>query len=420
VTQHIPNSLTGAIRRSLPPPLYVVIAVVLLCVVEAIWFSVWLSIRKIGAPADVLNAFVQIRDGLIAFLLVAYGVFRVVAFHPLFLRDYSTWLERTPWQPGLPLPLGPVRLAWPDLIVAGGLALLLEDQRELLVPLDRRMSAVTGLLLFMQAHATMLAIAVWLSRPRGLAYAAAFLIALGARLSLWSPLAGVAALVAAIVTAHVGLNQSWSRFPWVETSDWLARLKTGWRTMQMQSGQGFADDPAPDRVPPTQLGWPFGICSPYVAPEMISTREKMLLAALLGFWIHALLAPVPPDVVHGISWFILFCGGMVVLVSRLATIGDNHLPPINLAGRFFTLRWIVPRYDMIVIPPLCMVVVPGIAAFVGHDWLEIRASVLVPAIVTLTMWTGCLVGPSSADWKLTAPARLVPGRQNKSQFEELS
>lgn len=74
----------------------------------------------------------------------------------------------------------------------------------------------------MQAHATMLAIAVWLSRPRGLAYAAAFLIALGARLSLWSPVAGVAALVAAIVTAHVGLNQSWSRFPWVETSDWLA------------------------------------------------------------------------------------------------------------------------------------------------------------------------------------------------------
>ena len=120
----------------------------LLGLIEIMWFST----RFFFGPNDSPIVFLELRDGLIIVSLIAYGMFRVIAFHPMFLREYSTWLERTPWKPGLPLPLGPVHLNWPDLLVAGGMALLLEDPREIFGPGEVRTSGLTGLLLFVLSH----------------------------------------------------------------------------------------------------------------------------------------------------------------------------------------------------------------------------------------------------------------------------
>ncbi|MFT5094074.1 MAG: hypothetical protein ACKVII_16890 [Planctomycetales bacterium] len=414
--RHYWNSLTSAVRRSLPPPLYLIIAGTLLGLIEVMWFS----ILYFFGPNGSLDTLLEIRDGLIAVALIAYGAFRVVAFHPLFLRDYSTWLERTPWQPGLPLPLGPVHLIWPDLLVAGGLALLLEDPRELFDPDGARLSGLAGLLMFTLSHTMTITMAVWLSQPRRHAYAAAFLLALGVRLSVWSPIVGLSVLAAGVVMANLGLTRSWQQFPWVETSDWLARLKTGWKSSQMRRGQGFADDPAPDRVPPAELGWPFGVCSPFVSPQMISRREKMLLATLVGFWIHNSLAILPHGESEVMSGMLLLYGSMFVVIRKLSVYVGNHAPPINLAGRLLTWRWIVPKYDAVVIGPLSVVVVPGIVGLAGHFWLEIPLTILVPVTLTLMLWTASLAGPTPTEWKLTAPARITPGRLNRNQFEELS
>lgn len=411
------NTWCGSIRRSLPPSTYLIVAAIVIGLVDAAWFGV----RSYFGRGEALDTLLQLRDGLIFFLLMAYAVFRVVAFHPIFLRDYATWLERTPWHHALPLPLGPVHLAWPDLLIAGGLALLLDDPRELMNPNALRISSLSGVLLFVQLHSLAMSLAVWLTGPRAFAYVAAFLLPLSGRLSLWSPAAGVVVLAAGTAAAHVSLSRSWSQFPWPGAAEWMSRVKTGWKSMQQTRNiQGFDDDPMPDRVPPSELGWPFGICSPYVAPLLIPTREKMLLSALFGFWLHTLLAEAPKEVVGGCSVLMLVHGVFILAVARLVSFGSNHSSPITFAGRLLTMRWIIPRYDASIIGPLCILAVPAVTGLPGHFWLEVPLDILTPAVTTLTLWTACLAGPSAGNWKLTAPARLVPGRMNKGRFEELS
>ena len=402
-----------AIRQLLPPSMYVVLAFLVIAGLEGVWYTS----RRVPGAADHL---LLMRDGVILFLMGGYGIYRVAAFHPLFRPKYLEWLEQTPWCPGLPLPLGPVRLAWPDIVIAGGLGLLLCDPRQIANPQLSRISAVTGYLTFMQAYAVTSTVTVWLTRPRGAAYLAAFLIALSARLSVWSPIASLVCLVAGIVTDDRGLRQSWHLFPWRETTDWGRRLKTDWKSMQTRAGQGISEDMAPDRVPPAELGWPFGVCSPYVAPKLITTREKLLIAALLGFWVHALMSVTDGEFIRGVAFLALPLGGFVLLLLKLAPIGANFLPPIDLRGRLLTMRWFIPGYDMILVGPLIILVLIGAGAEVGHFVLQIPADILVPSVVTIVVSALSVAGPNPDHWMLTAPARIVPGRLNRSVFEELS
>ena len=276
-------------------------------------------------------------------------------------------------------------------------------------------------MLFVQSHTVAVAFSVWLTRPRTPAYVSTFLLAFSARLSLWSPVAGMFAMAAAAAVAHWGLSQSWLLFPWPETTERAVRLKTGWRSaQQMRSGQALDDEVSPDRVPPAELGWPFGVCSPYIAPKVFETREKLLLAALLGLWIHSILAVCSQEIVAAFSGFLLIYGLLAVAITRLMSYGDKHASPINLVGRLLTLRWIIPRYDALCVGPLSIVTVALVFGLAGHFWLCVPLDILTPAVLTLTLWTACLSGPSAERWKLTAPARLVPGRLNRSRFEELS
>ena len=126
MTARMSNGWIGAIRRFLPPPVYLIVAALLFGMVEATWFGLLLSYSRTSA----LDGVLFIRDFLIALALFTYGLFRVLGFHPLFLREYSRWLDRTPWRDGLPLPLGPVHLAWPDLFIVGALVALLQDPRK--------------------------------------------------------------------------------------------------------------------------------------------------------------------------------------------------------------------------------------------------------------------------------------------------
>ena len=55
--------------------------------------------------------------------MVAYGLYRAMGFHPFFRPSYRKWLETTPWTWRKPLPVGPVRLGWEDLVLAAAAGL---------------------------------------------------------------------------------------------------------------------------------------------------------------------------------------------------------------------------------------------------------------------------------------------------------
>lgn len=410
-------AFTSAIRQLLPPTIYLVLAFIAVIFLEALWFLIPL----LGGGVRDVDIILVARDNLILFLLTVFGIFRVAFYHPLFRREYFSWLEQTPWHPGQALPLGPVRLHWPDILIVGGMALLLADPREMAGNEFARYAALSGIVTFLQAHAMTLMFAVWLTRPRSTAYIASFLLGLSALFAPISPLVSMVTLILGSVVQHVGLNRSWDLFPWTETTAWVSRLKTGWKSSQSaRAGQPLGESLAPDRVPPAELGWPFGVCSPYVPPRIINKPEKLLIAALIGFWMHVMLVGTDPKLVAGVSAMLALYGTIVVLLVKLSAFGGNHASPINLAGRFFTLRWIVRRYDAAFVGPLSVLFVGVVGAVGGHFALAVPLPILTPCMLTLVLWTATLIGPSPSKWKLTAPARLAPGRLNKNTFDELS
>ena len=56
---------------------------------------------------------------LLGLSLLLYGQYRVIAFHPLWRREYFAWLRETPWHRSRPLPLGPVHLVAQDVVIVG-------------------------------------------------------------------------------------------------------------------------------------------------------------------------------------------------------------------------------------------------------------------------------------------------------------
>lgn len=409
------KSWNTPIRNLLPPAVYIVLAGLVIGSAEATWF---LLHTFFGETSDEL---LLIRDWLIVATLSAYGLYRVIAFHPLFRKEYLAWLRLTPWQADLPLPLGPIGLAMGDFIIVGVLCLLLTDARPLRDPQLARLSASSGFLAFLQTHALMVTTTVWLTGPRKEAYLASFLLALSVRVSGDSIFAALAIFVVGAFIAHQGLKGSLQLFPWQDTLDWAARIKTGWKAQQQANGgQVFDGSTSPDRVPPRELGWPFGVCSPYVAPEGIPRRDKLIATGLSGFWLHAFLFNSPDEVVQGVSFLLLPYGLIALIVMRMTPFGGNHAWPISFLGRILTMRWIIPGYDCAVLGPLGILIVSAGGAAIGHFVLEIPLRVLTPVVFVATCWTATLAGPDPERWKLTAPARLVHGRLNPNAFEELS
>jgi hypothetical protein len=61
------------------------------------------------------------------FLAVFAGGARAFVHHPMTNSKYRQWLITSPWEPRMPLPSGPITLAWQDGLFLGALTLLTVD-----------------------------------------------------------------------------------------------------------------------------------------------------------------------------------------------------------------------------------------------------------------------------------------------------
>ena len=335
------SRIAGSIRAILPRPEIVAVAVGILVILEGFWATARYLDPHGTSPLTCL----AIRDTAVVVLLSAFGCFRVFAFHPLFNPEYRNWLNSSPWQKGKPLPLGPVYPGVADAVVVLGLALLLADPRIVTHEDFMRPNPVSAVAMFAIAHASAIAASVWMTQPRTLAYAAYFLLAAALRLGqIWSPLLPLF-LLAGWAVALKGLSESWSLFPWDETVDWGGRLKRRWKTMQSQGVGLLMEEMAPDRVAADELGWPFAALSPWTPTTVIGKRERLLIATLLSFWLHAVLYIFRKTMIDdGIA--LMFLGYVVffMAIARLAEIGGHHASPLNLAGRFFLFSQIFNHF----------------------------------------------------------------------------
>ncbi len=333
----------------------------------------------------------QPTDVLLEFAAVAYGIYRVVAFHPFYRHDYCEWLERTPWTSQKPLPVGPVHWVWEDGLILGGLIALCWA--------DSQLDPVLIVALSLMGHGIALTASLFPTGAWAFGYVTAFALGLAVRLgpNHWAFLAAAAA---ASLLGHLGLRRSLARFPWsIEWLDpWHQLLKTG--ATQPTSG----------------CGWPYDQLRPGL-PDFprIDIIDAALVSLLAGWWVFAISALIVPQERVWFLCFVLFLETPFLALMRFILYRTCCAPPISLWGRIATFRWIIPGHDNVYIGPLCTLLAPWPLLYALPRW-GVPLEVALPAGCALTLFAALSCGPSLRRWRLTGRHRIVPSLQPKTEF----
>jgi hypothetical protein len=339
--------------------------------------------------------------------LGAYGVFRVVAFHPFYRPGYRQWLESTPWTARQPLPNGPIHFVWVDavLFVVGSAPAWWEGD----------MAPMTSLSILLAFYLLALGTALWGTGEWASGAFVLFGIGLGLRLSYGPRGTALAILAATWLVAMGGLARSLRRWPWA--LDWQASMDRTRRMQSLEVGQTAR-----------RMGWPFDRLGPgFPAADLAYRTRDLILGPLLGgWWFHVALAVLPSAFAIGVPQkaalirvvlgsFLLSHAVPLCIMARLFMYLRGYAPPINLWGRIVTFRWIIPSYDQVFVTPLTAAVVGGSLPF----WLTRQAipmEIAAPIDFTIVLWLILLGGPSRASWWLTAQHRIVPAAYGSEGF----
>lgn len=362
-------------RVVLPPSSTVGAVFLIYLLLEGIF--AWVSWRW-GRAAGVLG----VRDVFLSANCFAYGVYRVTAFHPINQPDYRRWLEQTPWTWRKPLPLGPIHLVPQDVLVVGLLTVMRHDPQS---------NLLHGPLLFLFGYLLALcwsaaAIKLWWA-GYGIAFGLGLMVLWG-RDPMQSLGAGVATYALGLVSIQVALR----RFPW-ELSRY-AQCKNLQEMIELSKQQ--------------KLGWPFDRLQPKRPELWVSYRDGVLISALVAWWTYVLLTvlPHPP----GGSPFVVFpfFGLTFCVIARLGVYLAGYRSPMNFWGRLFTLRWIMPRYDVIFLAPLLMVFFTAATPLLLWGQWQQPPQIVAAAAVFIVLTVGLNLGPPLERWRMTGHHRIVP------------
>lgn len=370
--------------------------VALFLVFYAVHESLWLLVssgRETGDAADQL--WVQ-RNLLVAGACAAYGIFRAVASHPLFRPEYCKWLELTPWTSRKPLPAGPIHWVPQDAVILGIFVALLHTWNPVVLQV---------LAAFAIGYQEALAISLW---PTGLRWRCyTILFVLGA--AVWmiqNPPVALAVAVVAYPFTYLSLLRCLERFPW--------QLPEWWPKFQLKPNATREDRKAIQKG----LGWPYDVLQPVRSKIGIDFSDGAAVSLLLGWWVYAIADNVPADKQDGVYGAALMAVGYSAL-SRLVLYCSNHRWPISLRGRLATWRWIIPRYDQILVAPVLAVLIQvlGLPCLLQLAHVDVAAAIALSVALTASVLLN--MGPTLADWQLTGGHRIVPGFTNKCEFVQL-
>lgn len=380
--------------RIILPPLPVIFVFWLLCLMLEV--PIHIAQWRWGGPPPLARPVLA----LVSLAAAAYGVYRVVAFHPFYRPDYREWLAHTPWTVAKPLPVGPVAFVWEDLVVLAGFVLLTLAQ-----PLLDPVRLVNFCLL---AYLAALALTLWPTGAGVFGYAVAFGVGLAIRL-FPDPWASLAAAIGTYVVAYVGLHVSLARFPW--TLEWEKAIAAG-------ASAGNTDKFFEHFAGPA-CGWPYDRLRPrLVQPLRLGGRDALLVSLLAGWWLFALEGLLPDQRDRILLAFLVLTMTTILLpAARFVLYRSGYAPPIDLWGRLATFRWIIPGYDQIVVGPVCALLV-GPSTIMMAPWWGLPAEVAIPIALSLVILVTLVARPSLVQWRLTGHHRLTynVSAQRKSEF----
>jgi len=325
---------------------------------------------------------------------------RIAQTNPL-QPAYRMWLSTVPWQPGKPLPLGPMHLVSQDLVVLGALAGLTFYAQHWIswqygLGIRTGLAALGVLVFFGVPYLYSLLSSFFRARLRR----EAFILAMGPGLVVrsWPHISAMlGALVLLYIVGHVGIRRLLALYPWEQPQK---------------------------RIRPSQLGWPSNALDPRAESVRIRPSSQLLIAIVIGWsayvgaWVFMQTQSLLGDQQELLATQVVLSAGIVASINRLI-VHVVHQVPIGLRARLSTGRLIIPSYDRAFLPPLFIVAIGPSAC-----WLLIQAgasaSAAFGAAIGLIFLAAVALPPSLREWKLTAEGRstrtgleLVGGMQDQ-------
>ncbi len=280
---------------------------------------------------------------------VAYGIFRVMRFHPITSTEYRRWLALTPWTGREPLPRGPVELVWQDVVMVGvlmGIAGINVPAAALVIP---------GIFVF--TYLVTLASDLWQGELHLESYALLAGLALIVRL-LAHPMLIVGVFAVLYCIAIVGLRRHLRLMAREDVREIFSH----------SSGSVSAHER-------NSLGWPFRQLFPVSSQSLPSRTMTCAVAALLAWFFYVMI------------WIPFELAGI-----HSATLDEEH------GGRFIPssqeIRELMQEFEQ------------PIQALHGLGMPVQWRYPLSLAVVLLLIRN---VGPELSDWQLTGEHRLSPG-----------
>ena len=384
--------------RVVSPPAWTVFALTIYAIVEGLHqFTLALDAKE---ESRMLG---QASAAAVASLTAAYALFRGIAFHPAAREEYLAWLALTPWRFPKPLPLGPVHVVAQDLVVLALFEILLLDaalEMRLLVPAIF-FFVLTGCWAFW----------VGTTGSRTAAYEIGY--ALGATLWISSSfyLAAGVCLIATYVLAIRRLRQSFENFPWASYRAWRQRNRL--LRSSPRKTQGAVSEFA-------SWGYAFDVLSPKRS-EKLPLRDRLMLSGLVGWFALAILSHSQVKALEPmVTMLSILCGGGYCMRQVLRYVW-SHAPPISLFGRLVTGRWVIPSYDVALVPIVYYLGAIGVASFLVFPNMAWPVRYVVPAAMTLYLVLMNLACPDLDMWRLTCRARLSSWAYAaaKTEYEQL-
>lgn len=394
--------------RLAAPPVAAVVFLALACLFcEGL--AAWA--RWVDPAGDFPRLVYRLRDICCVGAAGIFGVYRVAAFHPQFDSDYLSWLYLSPWQPHKPLPKGPLHLGLQDVLLVVALVVLSAHQRTL--PFEEIPLA------FSLGYGLTMALSLLAIDQSWLAAATMALVGGVVRLTIVSPTAGLAgALFLAGPWSFGCVYVTLKTFPWTaRATEFRRSIRRNWQVFtsghKQYLNQGVNFD-----YPEAEVQWPYNRLHARVRPQL-SRPHRVAIALLVGWWLYVLFSMPYGDqgalVMLGTFYpisVLLTAGGRLLLYSMY------HWSPISLLGRIFTLRWIIPAYDVVFLTPLATIAT-GIVTPLTLYWLTIPPPLMLSLSVPAVLLVATLGGPRLTSWQLTAPIRLHSGVRNQQLVEEI-
>jgi hypothetical protein len=338
------------------------------------------------------------RDVWLAAALVFYGAFRVLARHPSYRPAYAEWLARTPWHGQLALPLGPVHLMPQDgLILLAAWLISRHDSR-----LDFHCVAALLMLPFLFG----LVVALRATGATAHAYLLAYGLAAAVCAGIPSP-ASTPLLIPLYCLGWHGLTISLRGL----AAGVPSRLRQALRSLGMVKRSELP-------VTRNTIGFPLAQIGPRFDYPAISPRESLLISWLIAAWVYALSSRVPNPVDRAeIAYTLAQAGVIVAALVRVKIYCSEYRPPITLAGRLATRRWIIPGYDRVWLPLVfaAVAILPlNLLAIMG-----VREFEFGPLALGLGFSISLGMPPRLGDWALTGDHRIAADPFTRAEFLEI-